>query len=320
MTANGIKIGSMARNQLEPGQRLQDTMPAQSRSTLFSLSAPLILGLLLVMSCAHDCAGYSVLTHEAIIDAAWDQDIAPILLRRFPNTTAEELHNAHAYAYGGAIIQDLGYYPFGSKFFSDLTHYARSGDFVLALIEESAFIGYLVAGISGASAAALGIFLPVYLVVVVLAPSYKRWAKNPQINAFVRGVTAAATGAIAGAVIVLAETLCVRRVHHPDLPDHFASVVSMEGTGTSPDRVRCSRRPAGSPCIRDSELFCVAGRRAEEVLSIQRVTKVKKRRLSIEVTSPFHQKLPQTDLPGPSSWCNRLIATSCLPNLKRSCV
>jgi chromate transporter len=67
-----------------------------------------------------------------------------------------------------------------------------------------AFIGYLVAGLAGASAAALGIFLPVYLVVVLLAPSYKRWAKNPQLNAFVRGVTAAATGAIAGAVIVLA--------------------------------------------------------------------------------------------------------------------
>ncbi len=68
-----------------------------------------------------------------------------------------------------------------------------------------AFIGYLVAGIPGASSAALGIFVPVYLVVVVLAPSYKRWAKNPQINAFVRGVTAAATGAIAGAVVVLAK-------------------------------------------------------------------------------------------------------------------
>ena len=67
-----------------------------------------------------------------------------------------------------------------------------------------AFIGYLVAGVPGATAAALGIFLPVYLVVVLLAPSYKRWAKNPQLNAFVRGVTAAATGAIAGAVIVLA--------------------------------------------------------------------------------------------------------------------
>jgi chromate transporter len=67
-----------------------------------------------------------------------------------------------------------------------------------------AFIGYLVAGISGATAAAAGIFFPVYLVVVLLAPSYKRWAKSPQLNAFVRGVTAAATGAIAGAVIVLA--------------------------------------------------------------------------------------------------------------------
>src|SRR5581483_560803 len=65
-----------------------------------------------------------------------------------------------------------------------------------------AFIGYLVAGIAGAVAAALGIFLPVYLVVIVLAPSYKRWARNPQLNAFVRGVTAAATGAIAGAVVV----------------------------------------------------------------------------------------------------------------------
>jgi chromate transporter len=67
-----------------------------------------------------------------------------------------------------------------------------------------AFIGYLVRGISGAVAAAVGIFLPVYLVVIALAPSYKKWAKNAQINAFVRGVTAAATGAIAGAVIVLA--------------------------------------------------------------------------------------------------------------------
>jgi chromate transporter len=74
-----------------------------------------------------------------------------------------------------------------------------------------AFIGYLVAGIGGATAAALGIFLPVYLVVVLLAPSYKRWAKNPQINAFVKGVTAAATGAIAGAVLVLAR----RSVYDP---------------------------------------------------------------------------------------------------------
>jgi chromate transporter len=72
------------------------------------------------------------------------------------------------------------------------------------VVITAAFIGYLVAGIAGATAAALGIFVPVYLVVVLLAPSYKRWARNPQLNAFVRGVTAAATGAIAGAVVVLA--------------------------------------------------------------------------------------------------------------------
>jgi chromate transporter len=84
-----------------------------------------------------------------------------------------------------------------------------------------AFIGYLVAGVAGATAAALGIFLPVYLVVVLLAPSYKKWAKNPQLNAFVRGVTAAATGAIAGAVIVLAR----RSVY--DLPTILICAVSL---------------------------------------------------------------------------------------------
>ena len=83
-----------------------------------------------------------------------------------------------------------------------------------------AFIGYLVAGISGATAAAVGIFFPVYLVVVLLAPSYKRWAKNPQLNAFVRGVTAAATGAIAGAVIVLAR----RSIY--DVPTLMIAVVT----------------------------------------------------------------------------------------------
>jgi chromate transporter len=79
-----------------------------------------------------------------------------------------------------------------------------SNDHARPVVITVAFIGYLVAGPSGATVAALGIFFPVYLIVVLLAPSYKRWAKNPQLNAFVRRVTAAATGAIAGAVIVLA--------------------------------------------------------------------------------------------------------------------
>jgi len=112
-------------------------MQAQNRFMLLLLYGPPIFGLALGLSCAPYCQGYSVLTHESIIDAAWKDDIVPLLLSRFPNATPEELLQAHAYVYGGAIIQDLGYYPFGSQFFSDLTHYLRTGDFVLALIEES---------------------------------------------------------------------------------------------------------------------------------------------------------------------------------------
>jgi len=95
------------------------------------------LAILFVAYLVPRCAGYAVLTHEAIIDAAWNDGIRPALLQRFPSATREELQQAHAYAYGGAIIQDMGYYPFGSRFFSDLTHYVRSGDFVLSLIAES---------------------------------------------------------------------------------------------------------------------------------------------------------------------------------------
>jgi hypothetical protein len=81
--------------------------------------------------------GYSVLTHEAIIDSAWDQNIKPQLLKRFPDASPDDLRQAHAYAYGGCIIQDMGYYPFGSKFFSDLLHYVRSGDFIANEIAEA---------------------------------------------------------------------------------------------------------------------------------------------------------------------------------------
>jgi len=80
---------------------------------------------------------YSVLTHEAIIDSAWDRYLTPLLAKRFPQASPDDLVHAHAYAYAGAIIQDMGYYPFGSHFFSDLTHYVRSGDFVMNMIAES---------------------------------------------------------------------------------------------------------------------------------------------------------------------------------------
>jgi hypothetical protein len=81
--------------------------------------------------------GYSVLSHEAIIDSAWDADIRPLLVKRFPKANADELRQAHAHAYAGCIIQDLGYYPYGNKEFSDLTHYVRSGDFVVNLLREA---------------------------------------------------------------------------------------------------------------------------------------------------------------------------------------
>jgi len=109
----------------------------KKRLTLNSLFRSLLVGVLLVALCSPECWGYSVLAHEAIIDAAWKDSIEPVLLSRFPNATPQDLLGAHAYAYGGSLIQDLGYYPFGNQFFSDLTHYIRTGDFVLALLEES---------------------------------------------------------------------------------------------------------------------------------------------------------------------------------------
>src|ERR1043166_5485049 len=103
------------------------------RASRFSLAA---FGLLALFSC-QTAYSYSVLTHEAIVDSTWDSAIKPLLLKRFPAATPDDLTQAHAYAYGGCIIQDLGYYPFGSKFYSDLTHYVRGGDFIVSLIRES---------------------------------------------------------------------------------------------------------------------------------------------------------------------------------------
>ena len=92
--------------------------------------------LIVLMSCSSSSA-YSVLTHEEIVDLLWSDGIRPLLLNRYPGLTEDQIREAHAYAYGGAVIQDLGYYPFGSREFSDLVHYVRSGDFVRELLLES---------------------------------------------------------------------------------------------------------------------------------------------------------------------------------------
>src|SRR5579872_4333569 len=92
---------------------------------------------LAIVLCSPPAHAYSVLAHEANVDVMWDTAIVPVLKQRFPRATADELVEARAYAYGGCVIQDLGYYPFGSHFFSNLLHYVRTGDFVESLIRNA---------------------------------------------------------------------------------------------------------------------------------------------------------------------------------------
>lgn len=107
----------------------------RSVSTLWM--RPVLLLILMWVWLSKPAPAYSVLAHEAIIDANWPLGIQPLLLKRFPATTNDQLRDAHAYAYGGAILQDMGYYPLGNKFFSDLVHYVRTGDFVQARLRDA---------------------------------------------------------------------------------------------------------------------------------------------------------------------------------------
>jgi hypothetical protein len=118
----------------------------QIRTQLLTISVPSGLGrwsirvigvVLFLLLCASGVLAYSVLTHEEIVDLVWADELRPLLLQRFPALTEDQLKEAHAYAYGGAVIQDLGYYPFGSVEFSNLVHYVRSGDFVRELLLQS---------------------------------------------------------------------------------------------------------------------------------------------------------------------------------------
>jgi len=103
----------------------------------------LVLFVLPLLGSSRLAVAYSVLTHEQLIDLSWKSTIVPLLVSRFPSLTPEELTKAHAYAYGGCVIQDLGYYPFGDAFFSNLTHYVRSGDFVQSLFRNAHTAGEL---------------------------------------------------------------------------------------------------------------------------------------------------------------------------------
>jgi hypothetical protein len=106
------------------------------KSSLTRPCATVLIAALLLLS-APPSPAYSVLTHEQIIDLVWKTHLKPILQARYPNATEDDLRQAHAYAYGGCLIQDMGYYPFGNRFFTDLTHYVRSGDFVVTMIHNA---------------------------------------------------------------------------------------------------------------------------------------------------------------------------------------
>ena len=116
---------------------LRPDVPSFAMHLLINRRIWVALSAFVLLSFPPQASSYSVLTHEAIIDTRWIDSIQPVLLNRFPDASAEQLKEAHAHAYGGCIIQDLGYYPFGSHFFSDLVHYVRSADFLQVLLDES---------------------------------------------------------------------------------------------------------------------------------------------------------------------------------------
>ncbi|HET9130293.1 MAG TPA: zinc dependent phospholipase C family protein, partial [Terriglobia bacterium] len=101
------------------------------------MSGFIAIAIALILLWSTPASPYSVLSHEEVVDLLWTSEIRPILLKRFPKMTEDQIREARSYAYGGAVIQDLGYYPFGSREFSNLVHYVRSGDFVVELMKES---------------------------------------------------------------------------------------------------------------------------------------------------------------------------------------
>ena len=118
---------------MDDGLAVRNTVADNCRT----LSIRMLALLLVMLMCSGGGSAYSVLTHEEIVDLLWADEIRPLILKRYPGLSEEQIKEAHAYAYGGAVIQDLGYYPFGSVEFSDLVHYVRTGDFVRELLAQS---------------------------------------------------------------------------------------------------------------------------------------------------------------------------------------
>ena len=143
-----------------------------------------ILLLALALPSGFRARAYSVLTHEQLIDLTWKDSIVPLLLSRYPSLTPAELEQARAYAYGGCVIQDIGYYPFGDKTYSDLTHYVRSGDFIVNLFRNATNaneLAFAVGALSHYIGDSVGHSLATNLAVPVEFPKL-RAKYGPQVN------------------------------------------------------------------------------------------------------------------------------------------
>lgn len=144
--------------------------------------------LVLALLCPRSLDAYSLLTHEQLIDLTWQDSIVPLLLSRFPNLTAADLDRARAYAYGGCVIQDIGYYPFGDRSFSNLTHYVRSGDFVVNLFrnaQDANELAFAIGALSHYIGDSLGHAEATNLAVPIEFP--KLWAKYGNSVSYAQG-------------------------------------------------------------------------------------------------------------------------------------
>ncbi len=104
---------------------------------LFNLPRILFVFGVLLLLIPERSSAFSILAHEAVIDAEWDKVLKPMLLAKYPNSSPQDLKSAHAYAYGGCLVPDMGYMPFGDPYFTDLLHYVRTGDFVMEVINDA---------------------------------------------------------------------------------------------------------------------------------------------------------------------------------------
>ena len=132
-----MEVCRYGRIQFGSGTKDSAVVSGEEAGSLQRLSIRMLALLLVTIIFTGGGSAYSVLTHEEIVDLLWADEIRPLILNRYPGLSEEQIKETHAYAYGGAVIQDLGYYPFGSVEFSDLVHYVRTGDFVRALLQQS---------------------------------------------------------------------------------------------------------------------------------------------------------------------------------------